>query len=80
MTYHIWLEAIIIQGGISRASYIGESDGDTFEDAVRNWYIKHPSQFFDSNTLSNWGCRHFKTEDEANQILKDAYGTRWNAV
>lgn len=43
MTYNIWAEGFLVQGmeGIpKKASFVGQSEGNTFAEACENWYKK----------------------------------------
>lgn len=69
--YEIWMEGFLctgMEGTPATASFVGESYGVDFRDAVLNWYKKHPNINFNPETLSDWGCRLYPTKKEAQQF------------
>lgn len=64
-TYNIWMEGAQFTGGGFQASYVGAAEGSNFREAVRNWFKNNPSINFDSNNLTEWGCRLFPSEAQA---------------
>ena len=72
MVYDIWMEGFHIQGGGPvQASFLGQSEGKDFKEAVLKWYDEHPIQkhSFNPDTLSDWGCRLYPTEAEARKFM-----------
>lgn len=68
MVYDIWMEGFHIQGGgPTPASFVGQSEGETFKDAVIAWYEKNPlrKHSFNPDNLTDWGCRLFDNETDA---------------
>ncbi len=54
-----------------KAHKIGEAEGDTFEEAVLNFFKERPNwgTHFNSTELSYWGCLLFPTLEEAKQYM-----------
>ena len=70
MIYDIWMEGFHIQGSDPvQATFVGTSEGDSFEESVKNWYLKHPSESFNKECLSCWGCKLYPTEIEARKLM-----------
>ncbi len=72
MVYDIWMEGFHIQGGgPTPASFVGQSEGASFEEAVKKWYSdpKHFPSEFNPDTLSYWGCRLFDNEKDARRFM-----------
>lgn len=67
MKWDIWMEGFQLSHDdvTTPASYIGNADAPTFQDAVWKWFCKNPSNSFDEITMTFWGCRLFPTETEA---------------
>ena len=53
----------------ARAHKIGEAEGDTFEEAVLNYFKERPNwcTHFDPKELTYWGCLLFPTLEEAKE-------------
>lgn len=73
MIYEIWMEGFILTGCYSLHSLVGSEEGETFKDAVLKWYEKYPSDLFDKENLSVWGCRLYPTEAEARKLTERNY-------
>lgn len=70
MIYDIWMEGFHIQGGDPvKAIFLGQAEGNSFEEAVKNWYSQHPSSTFDKERLSDWGCKLYPTEAQARKFM-----------
>jgi len=70
MIYDIWMEGFHIQGGDPvQATLLGQAEGNSFEEAVKNWYTQHPSSSFNVKSLTEWGCRLYPTEQEARKFM-----------
>ena len=66
------MEGFHIQGGGPEpASFLGQSEGETFREAVLKWYDEHPLRKHDFNPdqLSDWGCRLFDNEKDARRFM-----------
>lgn len=66
MQWDIWMEGFAFtETENCPASFIGSSHGNTFEDAIWNWFCKNPSNSFDETTMTYFGCRLLPNEQEA---------------
>ena len=68
MIHNIWMEGFLItgsEGTPTTASFVGKCEGNSFREAVLNWYKNHPDASFNPQTLSYWGCQLYPTEGEA---------------
>jgi len=70
MTYNIWMEGFLctgMEGTPAPASFVGQAEGNTFKEAVVNWYKNHPDRLlnFNEEHLTDWGCRLYPSEGEA---------------
>jgi len=68
MIYDIWMEGFMFSmDERAEASYLGQSEGATFKDAVIAWYEKNPlrKHSFNPDNLTDWGCRLFDNEVDA---------------
>lgn len=64
--YHIWSEGYRATGGQLGASYHGCYEGDTFEEACKQWALSSSEpNLFDPKKLTYWGCRLFDNEIDA---------------
>lgn len=68
--YSLWIEGYAVTGNFSNAEYLGEFEGDTFNDACDNWAktIRQPEYYkpgTDKYRPSYWGCRIFGNEADA---------------
>ena len=69
-TYEIWSEGFIANGITLDATYLGTSEGNTFQEACEN-FAKKDEEFarcFDLDDLTYWGCRLFDNETEAREF------------
>lgn len=67
-TYEIWMEGYLATGmeGIpQRAQRMAVARGETFQDAC-DWYFRcKGDNYYDSRTLTYWGCKLFDNEADA---------------
>ncbi len=71
MMFDIWMEGFRLSGEeeAGTASFVGRAEGNTFREAVLNWYKEHPNPNFSSEHLTDWGCRLYATEAEARKTF-----------
>lgn len=68
--YSLWMEGYAVTGNESTAQYLGEFEGNSFNDACDNWAktIENP-ELYKSGTSehspSHWACRIFDNEMDA---------------
>jgi len=68
MRFNIWMEGYLctgMDGCPQSARYLGNWDGETFKKACCNWAKATATTTFDSNKLTNWGCKLFDNEIDA---------------
>lgn len=65
--FEIWMEGYATNGEHSDASLLGIGYGETFENAVKNFYNKNPDKKinFDPERMTHWGCGLFPNEVQA---------------
>lgn len=65
--YEIWMEDAQHPEWAEAACLLGEAEGDTFRDAVANWFAAQPfqSRVYDERGPSYWGRRLHPTREEA---------------
>lgn len=66
-TWSIWMEGYAATGNSAGASFVGESEGETFLEACINYYkINDPeNKYYDPNRNTYWGCNHFDNQIDA---------------
>jgi hypothetical protein len=68
MIYEIWMSGFHIQGGdATGAHFFGKSEGNSFKEALINYYKF--DGLFDPNQLTYWGCGLHETESEARKLF-----------
>lgn len=84
-TFEIWMEGYIATGEHGTAQLIGHGDGETFDDAVKDYMKKNPDHIIEEysqrnfstekdyeNRRSNWkiwGCALFDNEYKAREAF-----------
>jgi len=68
--YSLWMEGFSVTGNSSIAQYLGEFEGNSFNDACDNWSktIARPDLYepgTDERRPSYWGCKIFDNEMDA---------------
>jgi hypothetical protein len=60
-----------MEGVPAKASLVGKEIANTFKEACVNFYDKHPErkELFNSERLTEWGCKLFDNEVEAKKFL-----------
>jgi hypothetical protein len=65
-TFKIYSEGYVITGNRQGAYYVGESQGESFQEACENYYSNRTEGHdYDKKTNSLWGCKLFETLEEA---------------
>jgi hypothetical protein len=64
-TFDIWMEGFIVQGNEAEASFVATVRANSFREACIKHYKDNPSDYFDAEDLSYWGCRLFDNETKA---------------
>jgi len=65
--YSIWSEGYNATGQRSGAHFHGVGYGETFEEACKDFF--KVDRFFNSNTMSYWGCKVFDNETDARSFF-----------
>ena len=68
-TWHIWMEGYASNGDRGGASYEGEVEAETFEEACASMASKRYANLYDPAQNTVWGCRLFPTEREARAVF-----------
>lgn len=72
--YGLWVEGYAATGEHGTAKYLGQAEGDTFGEAVQNWYRDTPDANRNYGSLrynekrdrwSLWGCEVFDNQADA---------------
>ena len=63
--HEIWMEGAIFPDGGWPAYRLGEAEGETFREAVDNWFKAHPSRMYDDRHPAWMGCPLYPTHEEA---------------
>lgn len=63
--FEIWEEGYAITGNEARASFVGREVGESFLDACKTWFKKHPVKDYDPERNAVWGCRLYDNEADA---------------
>lgn len=65
MKYYIWSEGYVCTGCSGGATYFGCEEANTFQEACDRHFAD--DKFYDSSSLTYWGCRLFDNEDDARE-------------
>lgn len=67
--WSLWTEGYVVTGNNNGATFHGSWEGETFEDAVRNFQNsiedERSRDLVDLERMSWWGCRFFDNERDA---------------
>jgi hypothetical protein len=64
--YQIWMEGYAATGDHAPAEFCGEYEAESFAEACAAWNKERgESGYFNTNTLTYWGCRFFDNETDA---------------
>lgn len=69
--YSIWSEGYVVTGNSSGAIYHGESEGNSFKEAVENLCKKEKgfSAYVNLEKLTYWGCKLYDNESDARKTF-----------
>lgn len=71
-TWQVWMEGYRVTGNSNDASFKGEFEGETFQDAVKAYAETLDDQsksYFDAAYTTFWGCRFFNNETDARKTF-----------
>ena len=64
--FQLWQEGFRMKGAENEATYLGEFEGNNFDDACLNWAKQSSSMAHYKNRPPRfWGCRIFDNEADA---------------
>lgn len=63
--WQIWMEGWRVTGEHHRAQWVGDGVGETFREAVLEWYSRTKDKHFNVVEFTIYGCRLFDNETDA---------------